>query len=120
MVVYLMIFWICHVLLAQSDDTTRLVKPDAYAIKRFEEVVEAGRAEENLSPQERLISLRARLVIAERKLEDLSSSTNPRASQMKAANARVDYFRKRVSDLEESILKDKRAESSKPKPKRKR
>ncbi|MBN8554499.1 MAG: hypothetical protein J0L93_03560 [Deltaproteobacteria bacterium] len=107
-----------------------IVRPETYAVKRFGEIVSNFQDRDELSPQEELISSRARLMIAQRKLSELQSPPRKtdgksdvkidkgemREVRMKAARAEIDHYQHLVSRLEQKILKVKRHER-KPKSK---
>ncbi len=110
-------------LLIAAENQVEIVSPQDYSIKRFKEVIDIAMESENDSPQEKLISYRARLVIAERQLADLKDRRNnaqtpqqreegPKLVNIRAAAAKVDHYRIKVSSLEKSILA---AKSKKPK-----
>lgn len=100
--------------------SAELVRPDAYAIKRFEEVIEQSQKQAEEAPEERLIALRAQLVIAERNMADLkkgnpgSEAAKPQA--LRAAQARIDYYQKDIDRFEAKILKEKRNPKKKSRP----
>ena len=104
-----------------------IVSTQDYATRRFAEVISTAVAAQDANPQERLIALRARLVIAERQFSELKTKrTNAKSSQEKeespkivhirAAESRVDHFQLKISQLEREILK---AQSKKPSSKKK-
>ncbi len=101
-----------------TKDGIRLVEPKEYTVKRFNEVIDdAIKAEEDTTPQEKLIAARARLAVAERRLEDLkvtSISATPGApvdaNDVKAAEARVDHYQKTILALESKILRERQKE----------
>lgn len=101
--------------LISQTESIEIFRPEDYSIKRFSEVVAAAEEELNQPPQERLIALRARLAIAERKLSELQERRSrastaqeredaPKIIHLRAAEARVDHYRIRIQALEKSIL----------------
>lgn len=101
--------------LISQTESIEIFRPEDYSIKRFSEVIASAEEELNLPPQERLIALRARLAISERKLSELQERRNrastsqeredaPKIIHLRAAEARVDHYRIRIQALEKSIL----------------
>lgn len=107
--------FVVSVLLAAGPKQVEIVPSEDYSTRRFAEVVATALETENLTPQERLISLRAKLVIAERQLQDLQNRREtakspqeheeaPKIVHLRAAMARVDHYKLKISELEKSIL----------------
>ena len=97
--------------------SAKLVDPKEYAIKRFNEVVAASEEKENVPDLEKLISIRARLAIAERRLQDLKTTTSTPATEdskqkiesfkpqmLKAIEAEIDHYKRQISSLEANVV----------------
>jgi len=93
--------------LNEGSPSVELVRPESYAIRRFEEVLEAALEDLPKNTQERLIRERALLTIAQRQKEDLVSTrrVEPTSSTLRAIEARIDHHEKQVKLLEEEARK---------------
>ncbi len=103
-------------LISQPD----IVPSEEYSIKRFSEVLETAVEDAEASPQEKLIALRAKLVIAERLYADMQSRRKnaataeerenaPRIVQLRAAEARIDHFQMLILRTERRVLQTRNA-----------
>lgn len=106
-----MIFFLFLVLPTQLE----IVKAQDYATRRFAEVISNAVDADNLSPQEKLTALRARVITAERQFNELQAKRGnaqtpqekeeaPKIVQLRAAEARVDYYKSKISELERQVL----------------
>ncbi len=96
-------------------------------VKRFQETIESYQRRQVGTVQEELITLRARLAIAQKRLVDLD--TRPAGEQeghlkrpleMKALKAEIDHYIKKIERIESSILQKKRTERERAIQKRKK
>jgi hypothetical protein len=94
------------------------VAPDEYAIRRFAEIIENYQNDIPDRPTERLIRLRALLTLAEQKHRELNDPSPNRSSPesplglrrenlIKAISAKKEHYRKKISDLEKSIKRNR-------------
>lgn len=102
-------------LLAQVE----LIPNQDYSIRRFAEVVEDAVEAEELTPQEKLIALRAKLVIAERELDEMEQKRElastpqqreeaPKVVHLRAAKAKVDHYKISIKQMEKMVLNQKK------------
>ena len=102
-------------LMAQSTRENRerdveWVRPEAYAIKRFQEVLANYEESQPASLQERLIRERALLAITEDRLKNVDVGLNQTQNsellqtQKKSLLARRDHHLKQLKNLEQKIL----------------
>lgn len=117
---------------SQADKgSVEIIRPESYSIRRFQEIIQNANLTEEHTSQEQLISMRARLIIARQKLQDLKtrsaqqqlSANQNEAPQIKevhirAAQAQVDHYAKLVDRYEDRILKEKRQQRSEPRRKK--
>ncbi len=117
--------WTLAQLVSQSP-SVEIVSPENYSVKRFQEVVAENLGNSAETPEEKLIEARARLVVAERRLQELRNALDnpskespkeepPKPQALKAAEARVDHYRIKIAELEKKTLKEKRRERKKQK-----
>jgi hypothetical protein len=109
---------------ASKADRVEIVRPEAYAVKRFGEIVRVSQERQRPTPQEQLISYRASLIIAERKLTELKHPQKIEGKpemkpeileiRLKGARAELDHYQHLVSRLEQKILKETRNSRKKP------
>jgi hypothetical protein len=97
--------------LVQNSAGVELLSSQDYSVKRFQEVIAEEVEKQNQSRQEKLISLRAKLAIAERKLDEISRrralaatpqeiEEAPKTIHVRAARSRVDHYRLTLKSLE--------------------
>lgn len=86
-------------------------------IRRFQEVIDAHQRSQPETIQEQLITLRARLTLAEKRLQALETSTTPQEEghlkkpfEVRALKAEMDHYSKKIARLEDSIIQEKRKE----------
>ncbi|PIR22200.1 MAG: hypothetical protein COV44_09290 [Deltaproteobacteria bacterium CG11_big_fil_rev_8_21_14_0_20_45_16] len=102
-------------LLAQStrenrDHDVEWVRPEAYAIKRFQEVLGNYEESQPASLQERLIRERALLAITEDRMKNVEIGLNQTQNseilqtQKKSLLARRDHHLKQIKNFEQKIL----------------
>lgn len=97
-------------IVAQDSKAVGVLEPNSYALKRFEEVILNAQAEESDDLQERLIELRAKLLLAERDLSLMERESEdqgtepPKPFLKKAARAKVDHFQQLLKDAEAKTL----------------
>lgn len=109
----------------KENSAVEIVRPENYSIRRFQEIVQDAKPKDEKSPQEELISIRAKLVIAEQRLQDLKNrqrqqqltpplleSSLVKEVHLRSAQSQVDHYAKLVERSEEKILKDKRQKRS--------
>lgn len=93
---------------APKNPTAEIVDPEAYVIKRFQEIIEDNQVGENLSLQEQLITQRAKLSIAKKRLDDLQNQTDtetPKYTKIRAVRALVSHHELQVTRLAKQIKK---------------
>lgn len=107
--------------------STEIISDQPNEVRRFQEVIGAHVGDQNQTTEERLITLRARLTIAERKKEQLLSNSNPddaskskRPFALRSIQAEIDHYNKMIKTTETNVLNEKKklAEKSKPKSKK--
>lgn len=102
-----------------SKKNVELIRPESYAIRRFNEIVEAAQNSKPDSLQERIIRERALLKLAETRLNEYRNPLNtdePETEETpaespsleKSLRARVDHHFKVLKRLEKKALKQKR------------
>lgn len=110
----------------KSQGAIEIVRPESYSIRRFQEVIRQSSTDEEKSPQEELIAMRAKWVIAQQRLQDLKNryhqqqlapplneSALVKEVHLRSAQAQVDHYAKLVERNEGKILKEKRQQRSK-------
>ena len=109
-------------LLSQSE----LQNETPFEVRRFQEVIEAHQKNQPDTASEQLITLRARLVLAEKRFQDLETSKNTvtegrlkRPLEMKALKAEMDHYSKLIASMEASIIQEKRKERTRETKRRK-
>lgn len=96
-----------------------VIRPSEYSVDRFQEVISAHLEDNPENKQDILIGLRAKLVIAERTVDTLKKRREealtpklreeaPKIIHIRAAQARVDHYRKKLRELESSLSKTRR------------
>jgi hypothetical protein len=122
-------------ILASPRQEENSIRPE-YSTRRFNEVIDSYLKAEDITPQEQLISYRAKLVLAERRWNELKEvlptengqepeKRDPtRLVMIKAAQAEMNHYQIKIAKLEEQILREKRkareAALKAPKKKKKR
>ena len=109
-----------------KKEVPEIVKSDDFSVRRFQEIVEANLKNNPKSPQESLISLRAKLILAEKRwseIRDAKLDVNAdaekrdtvanRAQLLRASQAEMNYYQSKIERLEDQILKEKRKERDK-------
>gem|GEM_PF-7093521 len=94
----------------------QFVRPEAYAIRRFGEIVKSYLKEIPNSAQDRLLRQRALLALTETKLQSIESklssddpsNSNSTDNTFKSLEAKTDYHKKRIEFLERQILKKRK------------
>ena len=101
------------ILVAQSEIQTDIPRE----VKRFQDIIGAYERNQPETVQEKLITLRARFVLAEKRLHDLETSTAPveegrlkKPLEMKALKAEMDHYTKLIARIENAVIQDKRKE----------
>src|SRR4051812_35666468 len=96
--------WLIFLVFGSQAEINR---SEDYSIRRFGEVIEAYVKNEAMPPQEELISLRAKLILAERRWSDLKQvpldssgeekKDATRVQVLKAAQAEMNYYQAKIS-----------------------
>ncbi len=96
-----------------------VIRPTEYSVDRFQEVISAHLEDHPENNRDTLIGLRAKLAIAERTVDSLKKKREealtpklreeaPKVIHIRAAQARVDHYRKKLRELESSLSKTRR------------
>lgn len=110
-------FWASQTLFSSNTDRApQWVNPETYAVKRFREILTEVEAHEEKSPAEKLIALRARLQVAERKLDTLKAGpTDTGSRQVLSTRAEILHYQNRIAQTEALVLRSRAADARKKK-----
>jgi hypothetical protein len=109
------VIWV-NVMGQTNDPSVSFVPADSYAIRRFAEVIDHHVQNSEVSPRERLIQLRARLLLADQKLDENEGGASPdkpvlgsltKESQRKSLEALQDHLKKQIKKIERQITQKK-------------
>ena len=113
---------------ASEPQGVSIISSEDYAVKRFQEVVAAYIENEPGDLQDQANELRTKLESVEKKFEQLESSQlivnngidtpdkeSVKPTTLRAAQAQIDHFRKRIDGIDAQILKQSRKQTKKSK-----